>query len=196
MQLFKPSNELLIKAGKMGMIDQDVIDRIFGTNGKRKSLQIVNYEWQQLTELTGTNNKIMEPDKVRKVGIRSLNNAQLPKDRHMVVNRLRLLAKTLGAAPTEATIAAARYEGIAGFDQLQNGEITIRVNKKPIMSQISLSMFVNDQNHNYAQGEIALENPFLILGEEEIEVDLELHSPAAANTVVKLIMGGSITASY
>lgn len=183
-------------ASEAGIVPEVIVDKVFPPNGEQKSLQLSSYVFTQVKHITGTNEKIFTPELPRKVGLRSLNNAKLPKDAVMVVNRLQFLAVALADTPTDTNMSVADYGSIKSIAGLQNGEFTLKVKSKPIIQACSMREFVTDGDQSKLVGSVFLENPFLIKEDEPIELDLELPANPPANTVFKVVFGGALTIPF
>lgn len=177
-----------------GILPPDVGQQLFPPKGSglAKKLMLANYAFYQTRHLQGKTDKVFTPEQPRKTGIRSLNNARFDKNRYMVVNRISFLACKFADAPTEETIALAKYGSIHDIAGLENGELLFKANTKVIISQLPLSEFVTDGRDIVPMGTLFLENPFLLKPDEELEMELDLPS-VPDKTVVKVVFGGSVT---
>lgn len=76
---------------------------------------------------------------------------------------------------------------------IANGEMLVRSKRKTHIDQFPLSRFVQDGNYSAETGTLTLENPFLLLSQDVIELELELGRVAAAGTLLRVMLNGTGT---
>lgn len=137
--------------------------------------------------------KLFKTDDSKIPGLRSIAQSKLPKGSFILVDRIQVLAVTLGLAYTPALAAAANFDTISGIAGLPTGWLNISANKKPVISELPNQSFVTDENTSVNRGTYYLDNPFMLTEEELLEANIELQEAAAANTAVKIVLGGTGT---
>lgn len=150
----------------------------------------------------------------REVGVNSVAKAMLSKGQYMLVESITLLgvqAPVGGVGGAPATIlergSTAEREAFkklkfgslnAAGDQsalclVANGELKVRVRNKDVVSGLSIHRFVQDNNHHTNNGTLQLDTPFFIRAQEAVEVILELPDAAKPNTLLRVLLNGTVT---
>ncbi len=191
MQILKDSRalffEMIKKEAENNKDLKGLINDILSGN-----IKVEDYELQSIRAASQTT-KMFKTDDDIVVGIRSLAKAQLEKNQFMLVTRITLLAITLGAAPTDSSMSDSDFGSIKAIPGLQNGEWSFKSMDKYLLKKHVNQCFVTDNNHTITLGTKYLENPRLLIQQEKIEFDIELLDAPPANTVYKLILGGTGT---
>lgn len=147
--------------------------------------------------------KFFESQDQKKIGMRSLTAARLPKNQALSLSGIFLLAGVAPAAnpgqPTEEEIMATSFAPLTAdvnFAALLGGEFTLKSNNtQVIVPETSARQFSNDLPVRYPVGYFKLHNPRLIRDEHEISAMLELGTIQNIPTDTYLWLGlhGTVT---
>lgn len=156
---------------------------------------------------------LFEATSEKRTGVYSLSKSQLDKGVAFFVTGIALLAyqvtDTAGGVTTPrvmsprsdaeyaAMLAGDRFANIAGIPALANGELSIRVNRKPILDKLATSVFNNATAVAPVTvgptGFYALDNPIFIKPEVPLEATLRLPIATPASTLVEMVLYGCST---
>ena len=156
---------------------------------------------------------LFEPTSEKREGIYSLSKSQLDKGIAFIVTGIALLAYQvtdgIGQAATPrvmnprsdaeyaAMLEADRFGNIGAIPALCNGELAIRINRKPNLDKLVTSVFNNATAvPGVAVGKLgfyALENPIFIKPEVPIEATLRLANATPGSTLVEIVFYGAST---
>jgi hypothetical protein len=125
--------------------------------------------------------KLFETQDVKAIGLRNISNAKLPKNQALLVSGIFLLAGLADDATTEKVVSA-KYTGIEDFNAISNAELTLKANKKTIISEMDTIAFKTASNHNVPSGYYKLANPRIIHDDILLEATVELGSLEGINT--------------
>jgi hypothetical protein len=144
---------------------------------------------------TGRTIKMFESQDEKAVGVRNVKGGRLQKGQVMLVTSIQLVAAAIGGIDpiTTEMIRKADFGSIKGFAGLQNGEFSLKSNKKFIVAESSNQSFVKDGNTTGVVGEYVLDNPRFIFDDTELEFVIELGDNAPARTVLKVVLNGTAT---
>lgn len=124
---------------------------------------------------SSTTIKMFESSDDKKVGLRSLAAAKLPKNEVLLVSGIYLMAGVAPAAspgsPTEAEIMATVFGSIGAANRgaIASGEFELKANKNIIVPETSNRLFVTDDMITTPLGFYKLHNPRIIMDDVTIE---------------------------
>ena len=117
--------------------------------------------------------KMFESQDVKEVGLRNISSGKLPKNMVMMLSGIVLLQGISASALTD-DVKSTAYDLIDTKSALATGEMTIRANKKQLMSETSLLVFKTTNFNMVPKGYYKLHNPRIIHDDVDIEVDIDL----------------------
>lgn len=150
---------------------------------------------------TSTTIKMFETQDDKKIGMRNISNAKLPKNQALLISGIILLAgisPAAGAAPTELEVMATPFKPItdnANWAAIVNGEFNLKVNKVQMVPETSIRIFENNWSGMWPMGYYKLHNPRMAQDDVLIEATIELGTVTnvPANTYLFLGLCGTIT---
>jgi hypothetical protein len=150
---------------------------------------------------SSTTIKMFETQDDKKIGLRNISNAKLPKNQALLISGIILLAgisPSAGSSPTDAEITATPFKSLqdnANFAAIINGEFNLKVNKVQIVPETSMRIFENNWSGMWPVGFYKLHNPRLAQDDVLIEATLELGSVnnIPAHTYIYIGLCGTIT---
>ncbi len=205
------SKKLLLDFLKLNATDKDVAailaDYANGLvsiqDGTIQSIMQAN----AVTEFT-----LFEPRNEKRDGIYTLSKSQLDKGIGFIVTGFSLQAyqatDTNGGVTTaramtpgsdvevQAMLDADKFAIISAIPALCNGELEIRINRKPVLNKLSLQNFNNsaaNSNNVGSAGYYALDNPIFIKPEVPIEALIRTAVATPASTLVEVMFYGAAT---
>jgi hypothetical protein len=143
--------------------------------------------------------KMFETQDSKKIGLRSISEAKLPKNQVMLVSGIILLSAVItpaGASLTDDDVMAGAYTKIESIGPIANGEFSLKSNKKVIVPEgTGNRVFCTENFHGVPAGYYKLANPRLIHDDVLIELTVELGTTTgiAANTHLFVGLHGTIT---
>jgi hypothetical protein len=132
--------------------------------------------------------ELMQASDTQREGITNVNNRKLEASQYMLLNGIRLQAKTL-TEETETALTDADFASVPLLGVIANGELDIVVAGKNLFPRNSCQIF-NSGTNQQLNGYFALDCPKLIVPQAEIVPTLRLNHAAAANTAVRLELHG------
>lgn len=127
------------------------------------------------------------------IGINNFSQAKPSGTQIMLVTAIQLLAVTLGAAPTPATILAANFDTIKTVTALQNGELDLYSDGRLIVRDFPTQEFVTLGDNNTPLGTVHLSTPKFVYPDAELRGEIRLGTPCDANVVIKIRLIGLCT---
>ena len=156
---------------------------------------------------------LFEPTTEKRDGIYSLSKSHLDKGIAFIVTGIALLATqvtdTVGSVTTPrsmnprsdaeyaAMLEADAFGLVSNIAALANGEFSVRVNRKPVLDKLAVSVFANGAGVGGVTigplGFYKLDNPIFIKPEVPIEATLRLPVASPASTLVEVVFYGAQT---
>ena len=146
--------------------------------------------------------KLFETQDDKKIGLRNVSNAKLPKNQALLVSGIYILAGTTQAqqqgSPTDDEIMSTHFYPISAnpaYAALTTGEFNLKANKVQLVPETSMRIFANDFSGFWPKGYYKLHNPRLIQDDVLIEATLELGTVRniPQDTFVYIGLCGTIT---
>ncbi len=142
--------------------------------------------------------KLMEPKDARKIGVRSINKAQLDNGTVMIVTHIAIESGiTSGTSTVEDDDALdVQYKAVSNSTDktLLLAEFNLFQNRKPLQVNVPIASFLYNQTSE-PEGFMRLERPFIIQNSEDI--DCRVTAPDgksyAAGTYLRVRFKGGIT---
>lgn len=127
--------------------------------------------------------KLFETQDDKRLGLRAISNAKLPKNQALLVSGVYLMAGIAPAAnpgnPTEEEIMATPFAPISSnpdFASLVSGEFNLKANKVTLIPEISMRVFADTISVMWPDGFYKLHNTRMIQDDVLIEATIELGS--------------------
>ena len=160
----------------------------------RGELRLADNTIYSIKPVTSKTIKLFETQDDKKIGLRNISNAKLPKNQALLVSGIYLLAGTAADASKDKIIAT-NFKGLEEFPAIANGEFNLKTNKKQIVPETGNIIFKTSNNTNVPMGYYKLANPRLIQDDVLVELTIELGSTDGIpnNTYIYAALHGTIT---
>jgi hypothetical protein len=138
--------------------------------------------------------KMFETQDDKGIGLRNISNAKLPKNQALLVSGIIIMVGTAGGETKDDWMSTS-FDVIDKVPALNNGEFSLKSNKKQIVPETS-NMVFNSRGHSSVQvGYYKLDNPRLIEDDVLIELTIELGTMKniPKNAVIYAGLHGTIT---
>jgi len=142
--------------------------------------------------------KLMEPKDARKIGVRSINKAQLDNGTVMIVTHIAIESGiTSGTSTVEDDDALdVQYKAVSNSTDktLLLAEFNLFQNRKPLQVNVPMAAFLYNQT-NEPEGFMRLERPFIIQNSEDISCNITAPDDKtyATGTYLRVRLKGGIT---
>lgn len=142
--------------------------------------------------------RLFETSDVEAKGITNITAGKLALNQVVMVDRIRLLAASSGAAinGSAAVLGALNFGTIAGHGSLTGGSLTIRQQNKNINYELSLRVFDTTGRVDRANGIYHLESPLLLRPQQLIEATLDLGLSLPDRQAVRIELLGTQTSPF
>jgi len=176
----------------------DIEDETIRTKFEKQELTVVDTDlYTNRMAVSGTT-RMTDPALNRKRGARNFGKAQLPSGSVMLFTHIGLFQGIFSGTPESEDIDSSKveYKPISESSDvtLLNAEFNLQQGLKPLQTDRSVQMFLDDQT-NEPRGYVKLARPILLQNAQEIAADIVSAENAqfAAGTYLKLVLRGGIT---